>query len=63
LPVKEGQLIFTQISTPVGSVGIYGKIIKTRKAKTEGLFNLHVQFTDIPINTQNKIFAKVYDFS
>ncbi|MCR5494042.1 MAG: PilZ domain-containing protein [Treponema sp.] len=62
LPVKEGQLINTMISTPLGAVEIYGKIIKTRKAKTQGLFNLHVQFTDISIEEQNKIFCKVYNF-
>lgn len=63
LPVKEGQMIFTRISTPLGIVGVFGKIIKTRKAKTQGLFNLHIQFKDIPIEEQNKIFAKVYNFS
>mgnify|MGYP002624699869 CR=1 FL=1 len=62
LPVKEGQAIYTEFDFESGVVGVMGKIIKTRKAKTEGLFNLHICFTQISIEDQNKILAKVYSY-
>lgn len=62
LPVKEGQLICSEITVPNGTVSVIGKIIKTRKSKTEGLYNLHIQFTRISIESQNKLLAKVYNY-
>lgn len=62
LPVKEGQFICTEITVSTGTVSVIGKIIKTRKSKTEGLYNLHIQFTRISVESQNKLLAKVYNY-
>lgn len=63
LPVKENQNIYIEMQLPDGPGSVFGKIVKTRKSKTVGLYNLHVQFTDITIETQNKILAKVYRYN
>lgn len=63
LPVKENQNIYIELNFADGTYGIFGRIVKTRKAKTEGLYNLHVQFTDISLEAQNKILAKVYRYN
>lgn len=63
LPVKEGQAIYTEFTLPSGSLGVFGKIIKTRRSKTQGLFNLHISFDNISIPDQNKILAKVYGYN
>lgn len=63
LPVKEGQLTYIAINFPEGEVGVIGKIIRTRKSKTQGLYNLHIQFININLKVQNKILAKVYGYN
>ncbi len=62
LPVKEGQLIYTELTLSFGSLGVFGKIIKTRRSKIQGVFNLHVCFDKISIPDQNKIIEKVYGY-
>lgn len=63
LPVKEGQLSYVALNLPEGETGVIGKIIRTRKSKTQGLYNLHIQFINISLKVQNKILAKVYGYN
>lgn len=63
LPIKEGQLIYIEFSLENEMVGLNGTIVRTRKASTQGLFNIHVHFINIPIDIQNKILAKVNGYN
>lgn len=63
LPVKEGQNIYVELNFPDGPDFAFGTIVKTRKARTAGLYNLHVRFTNITLEAQNKILAKVYRYN
>lgn len=63
LPIKEGQMIYVELSLDLDQVGVFGKIIKTRKSQTQGLFNIHIMFDNISLENQNKILAKVYGYN
>ena len=62
LPIKEGQVIYTEFDLFDGSYPAIGKIVKTRKSLTEGVYNLHIHFINISVEVQNKILAKVYSY-
>ncbi|MDE5898215.1 MAG: PilZ domain-containing protein [Treponemataceae bacterium] len=62
LPVKEGQIVGIDFDFIGGSASAIGKIVKTRKTKQEGAFNLHIKFEKISLETQNKLLARVYAY-
>lgn len=63
LPIKEGQLTYIEFSLNNENAEIIGKIVKTRKSLTQGLFNIHIHFLNISTEIQNKILAKVYGYN
>ncbi len=63
LPIKENQMTYIEISLADGEYGVFGTIVKTRKSKTQGIFNLHIKFCNISVEVQNKILAKVYGYN
>lgn len=63
LPIKESQMTYIEISLADGEYGVFGTIVKTRKSQTQGLFNLHIKFSNISLEVQNKILAKVYGYN
>ncbi len=63
LPIKESQMTYIEISLSDGEYGVFGTIVKTRKSQTQGLFNLHIKFSNISLEVQNKILAKVYGYN
>ena len=54
---------FLSDSINSGEYGIFGRIVKTRKSATPGLYNLHIKFDGISVEAQNKILAKVYGYN
>lgn len=63
LPIKENQMTYIELSLADGEYGIFGRIVKTRKSATPGLYNLHIKFDGISVEAQNKILAKVYGYN
>lgn len=63
LPIKEGQKIYVEIKLNGEDCSAIGKIIKTRKSKTPGTYNLHVQFIQMAVEVQNLIYEKVYGYN
>ena len=62
LPIKENQIIMTEFDLFDGTVKPIGKIVKSRRTPTPGVFNIHIQFLNIELEIQNKILAKVYAY-
>lgn len=61
LPVKDKQYICVSLPSMGIKERLFGVIKNTRKLPT-GLFALHIQFVDISLESQNKIFTLVYKF-
>ena len=61
LPVKDKQYICVSLPSMGIKERLFGVIKNTRKLPT-GLSTLHIQFVDISLESQNKIFTLVYKF-
>ncbi|MCR5402015.1 MAG: hypothetical protein K6E78_10545, partial [Treponema sp.] len=62
LPIKEGQFIRCKFISCGVEVSPIGKIVRSRKTIQAGLYNLHIHFSKIDMEEQNKILAKVYGY-
>ena len=59
LPIKAGQLVSIDLPFADTNNNCIGKIINTRKSKSPGIYNLHIQFIDLPVEVQNTILVRV----
>ena len=62
LPIKEGQTLAVKLDSLGINETIIGIIRSTRKLSNLQTFALHIQFIDLPVHIQNKIFAYVYKY-
>lgn len=62
MPIKEKQLICLRFPSLGVTEDVIGIIRHTRKIPEKQRFALHIQFTEISLNTQNKIYSYVYKF-
>lgn len=62
LPIKDGQIVCTEFDLPGEEHSAIGKIVRTRKSRANGMYNLHIHFLKISLEVQNKILAKVYSY-
>lgn len=63
LPIKSGQLVSIDLPFADTNNNCIGKIINTRKSKSPGIYNLHIQFIDLPVEVQNTILVRVNNLS
>lgn len=59
LPIKEGQMVSIELPFNEEKLNCYGKIIRTRKSLSPGIYNLHIQFLNLPLEVQNSILIRV----
>lgn len=62
LPIRTGQLLIPDLSDFEISETIIGTIRHTRNTLKEGIYNLHIQFEKISLESKNKIQALVFNY-
>lgn len=62
LPIKEGQNIYIELKLNSKNCNGIGKIVKTRKSKVAGTYNLHVKFIQLSTENQNTIYERIYEY-
>ena len=64
LPIKKDQHIWIELNISGTSTdSVVGLIVNTKKKPEIAEYHLHIKFVQISQEVQNRIFAKVYNFS